>query len=317
MTGPETASREPSDSRRINWRFCPVLRKTSGQFGFDFIRAKWWLNHVAMRIIPLTILCSAALLVGSCSLMRERMIFVLAGQSNMSGRGDLATLPVFPHEKMVFVYRNSAKWTHGYEPVDDATNQIDLVSADFTAKAGPSMAFGDRMAQLNPGVEIGLVPCARGSSHMADWKRNLNRNTLYGSLIARAKEAADAGRLSGLIWYQGESDIDDPEAVRKWPSDFDALVSNVRSDLGIPDLPVVMTIIGPSKAEGAATAWRAFVDMQTGMALPPRVIRVSASDLAVMDGDVHLTTPSYVELGRRFATAMQQLLQRRDQVASH
>jgi hypothetical protein len=227
----------------------------------------------------------------------------------LSGRGNLDELPDFPEAGRVFVFRNSAKWTKAWEPVDDPMKQVDLVSLDETAKAGPGLAFGDAYAALVPGVEVGLVPVARGSTSIHEWRRDLSRQTLYGSMVARAREASDAGTLTGLLWYQGETDVADPQALETWPRDFAQLVSDIRADLGRPNLPVVMTVIGPGRSGETSPAWAAFQAMQEAMALPPNVARVSARDLAVSDGDIHLTTSSYVVLGRRYARAMHGLVE--------
>ncbi len=226
----------------------------------------------------------------------------------MSGRGPMEGLPDFQNARMVFVYRNSAKWTRGWEPVDDPVGQVDPVSLDPTAKVGPGMAFGDRMSALNPGVEIGLVPCARGSVGIEAWKRDLSRATLYGSMIARAREASEYGRIAGLLWYEGEADVGLPGIENTWPGDFSDFVANVRKDLDVPGLPVVMTVLGPTKSDLSLDAWASFQDMQRNMRLPAGVARVSASDLEVADQDVHLTTPSYLTLGQRYAEAMMKLL---------
>jgi hypothetical protein len=234
---------------------------------------------------------------------RDPLVFVLAGQSNMSGRGRLKEVPSFPHADRVFVYANSGKWTAGREPVDDPTGQVDEVSLDDNARAGPGMAFGDRMAELRPGAEIGLVPAAKGGSPASEWSRDSSRKTLYGSMIARAREAAAIGRLAGVLWYQGEADID---SLTEWPVFFRQLVADIRADLGIADLPVVMTVLAPGKPQHAAR-WNRFVSMQASMELPPCTGRVTANDLKVEDEGVHLTTASAVTLGRRYADAMDAL----------
>lgn len=236
------------------------------------------------------------------------MIFILAGQSNMSGRGDLSALTEFPMRDRIFVYSNAESWQLGREPIDDVEGQVDAVSADGKKGAGPGMAFANRLAEQFACIEVGLVPTAKGATSMDDWAPNLSRGTLYGSLIARAKQASDKGQLAGLIWYQGESDSNDPELTEVWGRKFSAFVNGVRADLRLPELPVIMTVLGPNRAPDRFRGWDKFVKMQEKMKLPRQVVRVSANDLTGVDDDPHLTTADYMELGRRYGDAMADLI---------
>jgi hypothetical protein len=239
---------------------------------------------------------------------QDALIFILAGQSNMSGRGRLEDMPALKTSDNLFVYSNAGKWQKAQEPIDDPRGQIDQVSADHKAGVSPGLAFAARLAELMPGREIALVPAAKGNTSFADWARNPSRNTLYGSMIARAKEAQQRGCLAGLLWYQGESDSNDAAATRAWPAWFERFVADVRTDLDAPDLPVVMTVLGPNTFPEKYSGWDGFVQMQQTMALPPNVIRVSANDLEGEPRGPHLVTKSYIELGRRYAEALAPVL---------
>lgn len=239
----------------------------------------------------------------------KRKIFILAGQSNMSGRGDLSVLPDFANRERIFVYSNAERWIQGREPIDDARGQLDVVSADGKQGAGPGMAFANRLVEQRGRVEIGLVPTAKGGSSMDDWAPNLSRGTLYGSMISRARQAAEPYEIAGLIWYQGETDAVDRSLVMAWPEKFEAFVKAVRSDLRALDLPIIMTILGPNRAANRFTGWDAFVEMQNKMILPENVVRVSANDLNGIDNNPHLTTADYMILGQRYGDAMAEMIE--------
>ena len=66
-------------------------------------------------------------------------LFILAGQSNMIGWA-----PVPEEQEInprIYVFGNDYRWRFASEPIDDAYNQVDLVSLDRVAFFGPSMAF--------------------------------------------------------------------------------------------------------------------------------------------------------------------------------
>ena len=46
-------------------------------------------------------------------------LFILAGQSNMSGRGEIRSEPL-PVNPRVFVFGNDYRWHYGIEPMDPA-----------------------------------------------------------------------------------------------------------------------------------------------------------------------------------------------------
>lgn len=251
-----------------------------------------------MRVIPLFPMPSS----------RPREIFILAGQSNMSGRGLLSEVPTFPNASRVKVFSNAWVWEAGAEPVDSATGQIDTVSADIAAAASPSMSFGSSLAGLRPNIEVGLVPCAKGGSSLNDWQPAVSRTTLYGSMIARAKAAAVQGTIRGLLWYQGEAEaanLSDAETVK---SRTEALIANIRADLMIPDLLVIVTVLGPNPNRDDLPYWSTVQAQQEAIS-GSGISVVSAADLTAKTGDeVHLTTGSLVTLGERYATAMHSLL---------
>jgi hypothetical protein len=237
-----------------------------------------------------------------------REIYICAGQSNMSGRGLLSEAPLFQNSSRIWCYTNAGTWENpATEPIDTSAGQVDAVSIDTDAAAGPIMAFADWLAQARPNVEIGVVPCTKGGSWMRDWARDWRRTTLYGSMIARAREAAKAGELKGLLWYQGESDTADLQAVIDWPARFVSLVSAVRLDLNIPNLPVVFTRLGPEPNIHPFVNWGRMQLYQSQISAPGLAM-VDASDLSVQSDKLHLDTASLVVLGRRYAGAMYALL---------
>jgi hypothetical protein len=235
-------------------------------------------------------------------------IYILAGQSGMSGRGVLSELPVFANYTKVMTYANSGKWVYATEPVDSEAGQVDAVSSDTSPGAGPGLSFGSAIYDLRPGRYVGLVPCAKGATGIDAWARNLSRTTLYGSMIARAQEAAGSGSIKGLLWYQGESDAIDLTLANAWAGKFTQFVADVRSDLGA-SIKMVMTVLGPDPSDAFYPAWSTMIANQQSITLPGGVARVTANDLTAQTASKdHLTTASQVALGQRYAAAMAALL---------
>lgn len=234
-------------------------------------------------------------------------LFILAGQSNMSGRGDVPRWHVDPDPR-IYVFGNDYIWRPAAEPIDDPRNQVDRISEDRIAGFSPALAFAKAVLEHHPDLSIGLIPCAKGGSSIYEWRRNQSDNTLYGSCLKRAHAASRMGRVAGLLFFQGESDALDPMRhpqmtllPGKWEENFTVIVSHWRSDLKSPELPVVFAQIGTNRTPGQFPNWKIVQEQQQRVRLP-FVAMITTDDLTLKD-TVHFTTEGYVTIGRRFAGA--------------
>ena len=235
-------------------------------------------------------------------------LFILAGQSNMSGRGKVPE-SLQKTNPRVFVFGNDYQWKLAAEPIDNPAGQIDKVSEDLDAGFSPAMSFAEQLLQFDPNLIIGLIPCAKNSTSISAWNRNTAVTSLYGSCLNRIRQATQMGVPAGILFYQGETDASDPLlypnkgiiAPDLWASKFSELVQNWRSDLVSPNLPVVFAQLATNGDPGSFINWEAIKQQQASVNLPfCRMIKTD--DLTVVDG-VHLSIESYQELGKRFADA--------------
>lgn len=232
-------------------------------------------------------------------------LFLLVGQSNMSGRGSLDEIKNDTTNQMaVYMYSNSGEWKQAVEPVDDATGQVDPVSADINAGYSSSLSFGVALSNYTSKT-IGLIPCAKGGSTIADWKPGTSRNTLYGSCLARAHEAQKYGTVRGILFYQGESDAATESLVDSYSAKFQKIVAALRRDFNNPSLPVVFAQIGKNPNDPRFPCWDNVKHMQENIKIP-NVCMIKTDDLPAKG--LHLTSKGYVELGKRFAEAMNVLI---------
>lgn len=239
-------------------------------------------------------------------------VFLLAGQSNMVGFGPLKDSTSKPHPR-VFLLGNDYQWKQATEPIDSPANQVDTVSLDPNAQVGPPMAFARALVE-DPDLVVGLVPCAKGGRPLYQFRKQPGRDTLYGSMLHRANEARKMGTLAGVLFFQGEGDANDaqkrPETYGgKWDEKFVEWVRDVRADLGDPNLPVVFAQLGTT-ASPQYVRWQEVKNAQARVKLP-RVAMIKTDDLPRRD-NTHFTTPSYEEIGRRFARAYRELTARQD-----
>jgi len=233
-------------------------------------------------------------------------LFVLAGQSNMSGRG---TVPEWlKHTNpQVYMFGNDYQWKLAEEPVDSAVGQVDMVSEDRDAGISPALSFAETLLGSRPDWVIGLIPCAKNSTSLLDWQPNDDPKSLYGSCWHRIQLATQMGTLEGILFYQGEADANDPNyypqrkilPAEQWAEKFSELVAAWRRDLGNPNLPVVFAQLATHQDAKHFINWEVIKEEQESVHLP-NVSMIKTDDLVLGDA-VHLSMESYLEVGRRFA----------------
>ncbi|MEL7120270.1 MAG: sialate O-acetylesterase [Bacteroidota bacterium] len=235
-------------------------------------------------------------------------LFILAGQSNMSGRGSLAdfdnTIDID-----ILLFGNDDEWYYAQEPTDHPFQQIDQASLDNGAAVSPGLSFARAYKQNNPGRRVGLIPTAKGGTALAEWKKGA---PLYQSMVRRAKAAAKHGTIKGILFFQGESDANDPGLkpdltlhAADWDQIFKQFVQDVRADLGNSDLPIVFAQIGNTTNHAKFVNWDLVQTRQAAVDLP-NVGMITTFDLQLRDY-VHFDTKSYVKIGHRFARRYQKM----------
>ena len=166
---------------------------------------------------------------------QEKNIFILAGQSNMSGRGPNNCTYCKPGPN-ILRFSAGLQWEQAKDPLH---RDIDLGKKNAV---GPGMPFATRVLEREPnfGV-IGLVPCAIGATSLEQWKKD---SKLYNFMIARARASLkEEGVIRAMLWYQGENDNNASDLTKHYAERFCNMVDDIRSDLQIPNLPVIQVAI--------------------------------------------------------------------------
>ncbi len=235
-------------------------------------------------------------------------IFILAGQSNASGRGVLDENNEAPDPR-VYLFGNDYEWKVAYEPIDDPVGQVDEVSDDsirINETLGHSLALRAGKGALWTSRTLGIIPCPRGGTRVSQWRRPpdpFDRSTLFGSMNFRRLLAAPNG-VTAIWWYQGESD----PGSATYRANHMGLVSEFREEMGA-ELPVVYVQLAKSTSlENSANFHRTSEyqrQMETGSGTAwelPGHFLVVAFDLPLGE-PVHLNREGLIELGRRVALA--------------
>ncbi len=229
-------------------------------------------------------------------------LFLLAGQSNMAGRGNAKDLSVEDAKAnpRVFALNAAGEWQPAMDPLHwDKTG----------AGVGPGKAFALAVAAKTPGVTIGLIPTACGGSPIDTWapgKRwDQTKSNPWDDAMVRAKQAMKDGTLKAILWHQGESDSN-PKLAAVYEEKLTALIARFRAELGAPNLPFIIGQLGKFEAEGAPwSEGRIAVDraQQAVAAKVPHVYFVSAEGLGSKGDKLHFSAAAAKTLGQRYAEA--------------
>ena len=229
-------------------------------------------------------------------------LLLLVGQSNMAGRGKVTADDRKPHARVLMLTKDNT-WAPAVDPMHFDKPRI--------VGVGLGRTFGIEVARAQPGVTIGLIPCAVGGSPIASWEpggyHSSTQTHPYDDAMKRARVALKAGTLKGILWHQGESDAS-AEKSAVYEKKLHALIARLRQVLNAPDVPFIAGQMGQFPTRPWSDGKRR-VD-QAHRDLPKKVKRtafVNSNGLTHKGDHVHFDAASYRELGKRYAKAYLQM----------
>lgn len=229
-------------------------------------------------------------------------LYVLMGQSNMAGRGAITEAFQSEGHPRVLMLNKDREWVPARHPVH--------FDKPTVAGVGPGLAFAIQMAEANPNLKIGLVPCAVGGTAIASWQpggHDAATNTHpYDDAVARIRVASQAGPVKGMLWHQGESDSS-PQMTAAYLPKLAALIERVRTLVGDPALPVVAGELGHYK-DYYQNINRQLTQLRVRV---PHTAVASAQGLGHKGDGTHFDAASAQILGQRFAEKMKELQRQR------
>ena len=223
-------------------------------------------------------------------------LYVCIGQSNMAGR---ATLTPEVMDTLQNVYLLNDKGN--FEPAVNPLNRYSTVRKDLSMqRLGPAYGFAKEMARQTK-RPVGLVVNARGGSSINSWLKG-SKDGYYEEALSRVRIAMkQGGVLKAILWHQGEADCSNPEAYKQ---KLISLVKDLREDLGMPNLPVVVGQISQwnwTKREAGTVPFNQMIKKVSSFI--PHSDWVSSKGLGWYkdEKDPHFNTEAQLLLGKRYA----------------
>lgn len=225
-------------------------------------------------------------------------IFVLAGQSNMAGRGLVEPEDTIPDSR-IFSLSNDMRWVIAKEPLQQYQPTL--------TGLGPGLAFAKSLiANLDEDICIGLIPCAVGGSSVEVWLNDsvFNNVRLKSNFTDKVKWARDYGTIKGIIWHQGESDAT-TEKTPQYQAKLKKLFTFFRKETGNDTLPVIMGELGIFSENIKNTNEYLIINgiMSDIASEDPNIELVSSCGLKANSDNIHFDGESQRVMGKRYANA--------------
>ncbi len=240
-------------------------------------------------------------------------VFILAGQSNMTGSGQAKELKP-PHNQPHDRIRLWAKGRWEY-----------LVPKK---SFGPGVAMAHQLAEYWPDDTIGIIKVAIGGtgilSFQPDWTRESadrtadgRKGNLYRDITDAVKGARKVSdfELAGFAWKQGGKDMKSVQLGNEYLANFEKMITTLRDDLEAPEIPAVIATMltreeyenydGPTSKSrpGAPGVIKAQLDAPDKI---PRVVTFSHGKLPCRPDGIHFNTEGQLKLGRMYADAVEE-----------
>lgn len=226
---------------------------------------------------------------------KDVWVFLMAGQSNMAGRGFVEPLDTISSTRILTINKNNEiilakEPLHFYEPT--------------MAGLDSGMSFARNLIKEVPeNVSVLLIPTAVGGSAIGQWiGDSLHRNVkLLSNFKQKVVLAKKYGTVKGILWHQGESDAS-PQGVAAYAKSMSILAKEFRSAVGQRNLPIVAGELGNYSKKEAL--WMALNrELHNYTKKDKNFAVISAADLDDKGDRVHFNSEGQRMLGLRYAEA--------------
>jgi hypothetical protein len=220
-------------------------------------------------------------------------VFVMAGQSNMAGRGLVEPKDTIPSERILTINRHgeiviAKEPLHFYEP--------ELTGLDC------GMSFARTIIANAPSdVSVLMLPVAVGGSSISQWLGDsLYRNVkLLTNFREKTEIGQQYGNIKAILWHQGESDANSRD-LPLYSERIATLTAIFRDIAGDNNLPVLLGELGSYSAD--PENWEGInLQIRKYSATDPLSAVIGTSDLKEKGDKIHFNSRSQRKMGRRFA----------------
>jgi len=223
-------------------------------------------------------------------------VFIMAGQSNMAGRGFVEPQDTIPCKRILTI-DEANNWIYAKEPLH--FYEPSMTGLDC------GMSFARKLLDHIPeGVSIAMIPTAVGGSSIEQWLDNETHRevALLDNFRNKTTFAGSYGKIKGILWHQGESNAS-LERIPTYAQKLDSLITLFRKIADNDSLPVLIGELGRfARPEEKQARWDKVNSIIHSSAEKDKNTAVVTTEELNHKGDyVHFDGASQRKLGERFA----------------
>ncbi|GGD44718.1 acetylxylan esterase [Emticicia aquatilis] len=222
-------------------------------------------------------------------------VFIMAGQSNMAGRGQVVPSDTIPNKRILSLNKQgeliyAKEPLHFYEPTRTG---LDC-----------GVSFANRLLkQIPDDVSILLIPTAVGGSAISQWLGDSTYRDV--KLLSNFKEKVAIGQkygvVKGILWHQGESDASE-KRIPFHTQNLSKLFGTFRNFIGIKNLPIILGELG-SYSKTNDNWQKINQELRVYVSKDRYSTIVQTQDFKHKGDNVHFDSAGQRALGERFALA--------------
>jgi Carbohydrate esterase, sialic acid-specific acetylesterase len=234
-------------------------------------------------------------IVGEAKNKQNVWVFILAGQSNMAGRGLVEPEDTIPVKRLLTINKEgqliiAKEPLHFYEP--------NLTGLDCGYSFGTTI-----LKNIPDSISVLLIPAAVGGSSTSQWLGDsVHRNVkLFSNFLEKLQIGKRHGIIKGILWHQGESDANEKD-IPLYMKRLTKLMVRFRSSAGDSSLPVLLGELGSFSND--KENWKLINKAINEYSLEDRFTSlISTAELEHKGDSIHFDSKGQRLMGRRFAEA--------------
>lgn len=222
-------------------------------------------------------------------------VFILAGQSNMAGRGWVEPEDTLAEKRLLTIDKDgqlifAREPLHFYEP--------ELTGLDCGYSFGKTL-----LKDVATDVSVLLIPTAVGGSSISQWLGDsVHRNVkLFSNFLKKLEIGKQYGTIKGILWHQGESDANEKD-IPFYKERLSELIGWFRATASNSSLPILLGELGSFSRdkENWKLINKAINDYSD---VDKYTMVISTADLEHKGDSIHFDSKGQRLMGKRFAEA--------------
>ena len=233
---------------------------------------------------------------------KRTWVFILAGQSNMAGRGFVEPKDTIPDKRILSVNKDgkliiAKEPLHFYEP-----KMAGLDCGLSFAKA--------LLKDIPENITLLIIPCAVGGSSISQWLGDSTHREvkLLANFLEKAALGVQYGQIKAVLWHQGESDATE-KSIPVYDKRLSELFNIFRNTIKNDTLPILIGELGSFSKNNEN--WQQINQKIRDYSRSDKYSAViSTKDLKDKGDKVHFDSEGQRLMGQRFADAYLKYLQK-------